>query len=263
MTLTLVDTHCHLDSPRFDEDREQVLERAFGAGVGVIVVPGVGPQNWEPLLSLPKRESRLRVGLGVHPQLLPELPESEDGALIEQLEALLGRGGAVAVGECGLDGPSVPGASVERQVKVLREHFRLARKVQLPLLIHCFRLHPAFQEVLREETPLPEAGVLLHSYSGGAELARGYAKAGCYFSLAGPVTYPGARKPIASLEAIPRERLVMETDAPDQAPHPYRGQRSEPGYLRVIAEGMARALGVSVEEIAERTTENARALFQW
>jgi TatD DNase family protein len=258
----MIDTHCHLDAARFDPDREAVLQRAWAAGLHGILVPGVGPDNWRPLCAMSRAEPRLRVGLGIHPQLLPHLPAQQDAAHLEQLDALLGDGEAIAVGECGLDGPSIAaGAPLERQVAVLREHLRLARKHGLPVLMHCFRAHPALIELFKQE-PLPEAGVLMHSYGGGADLARFYLQRGCHFSFAGPVTWAEARKPLDSLRAIPLERLMVETDAPDQAPAPHRGQRSEPGYLPRILEGMARVRGLPVDELAQRTTENARRFFR-
>jgi TatD DNase family protein len=258
----LVDTHCHLDAPRFEGELAPVLERAWAAGVSGVVVPGVEPAQWLPLLELPKGDPRLAVGLGIHPQALPSLPEDLDGAHLELLDQLLSRGKAIAVGECGLDGPSVPGASMERQLKVLRGHFELARKHRLPLLVHVYKAHPAMVELLAHE-PIPEAGLLLHSYSGGPDLARIYAAKGCHFSFAGPVSWPEARKPLAGLKAVPVDRLMLETDAPDQAPWPHRGKRSEPGYLPLIARAVAAALGEDEEGLARRTTETARRFFKY
>ncbi|MHB8878772.1 MAG: TatD family hydrolase, partial [Myxococcaceae bacterium] len=163
----MIDTHCHLDSPRFATDRAEVQERAWAAGLTGLVVPATGPGGWDGLLELPRSDPRLKVGLGIHPQLLPELPPSQDGAHLARLDALLSRGGAVAVGECGLDGASAALAPLPRQVLVLRAHFALARKHRLPLLVHCLRAHPALLALLEEE-PVPQAGLLLHSYSGGA-----------------------------------------------------------------------------------------------
>ncbi len=256
----MIDTHCHLDATRFNVDRAQVLERAWAAGVTGILVPAVGPTDWEALLAVPREEPRVQVGLGIHPQLLPHLPASEDDAQLERLDALLTAGGAIAVGECGLDDGSLPGAPLERQLLVVRRHLALARKHQLPVLMHCLKAHPAMMQLLEEEV-WPEAGLVMHSYSGGAELARFYIKKGCHFSFAGPVTYAQARKPLDALRAIPIERLMVETDSPDQAPHPHRGSRSEPGYLPLIVDAIARALGRSPEEISRQTTANVRALF--
>jgi len=271
----VIDTHCHLDSERFEPDRDEVLARAFAAGVRGLVVPAVGPDRWERLLEWPRRDPRIQVGLGVHPQLLPELPESEDERHLARLEALLERGGAIAVGECGLDGPSshpaptaaaghgAPGghgAPMERQVPVLERHLELARRFRLPVLLHCLRAHKELIALLKR-VPFPEAGVVMHSYSGGADQVRFYANRGCHFSFAGPVTFEDARRPLDAARAVPMDRLLLETDAPDQAPHPHRGGRSEPGYLPLICAALARARGVAVEALAEVTTRNALALF--
>jgi TatD DNase family protein len=166
----------------------------------------------------------------------------------------------VAVGECGLDGASVAaGASLERQVRVLGAHLALARKYRLPAVLHCLKLHDPLLALLREE-PLP-AGGALHSYSGGAEQVRAYLALGLHFSFAGPVTYEGARRPIAAVQAVPPDRLLLETDAPDQTPRPHRG-RNEPAFLPEIAAAVALATGRTVAEVDALTTGNARALFR-
>ena len=244
--------------PRFDADRTEVLSRAWAAGVTGMVVPAIGPTAWEALLGWPVRDPRVQVGLGIHPQLLPSLREDQDEKHLVLLDSLLMRGGAIAVGECGLDGPSEAGAPMARQLRVLHEHFELARRHKLPLLVHCYRAHPHLQRYLKEH-PVPEAGLLMHSYSGSADLTAFYVKAGCHFSFAGPVSFPEARRPLEALKKIPLERLMGETDAPDQAPHPHRGERSEPSYLPFILDSMATYLGV---ELRERTAENARRFFR-
>ncbi|MCC6334049.1 MAG: TatD family hydrolase [Myxococcales bacterium] len=256
----MIDTHCHLDVPRFDGDRDAVLARAWAAGVEALVVPAIGPERWEALLEWPAREARVQVGLGIHPQLLPDLPVADDDKHLARLDELLGRGGAIAVGECGLDGPSEAGAPIERQLAVLHAHVELARKHRLPLLLHCYRAHPHLQRYLKREG-IPAAGLLLHSYSGSAELSPFYAQAGCHFSFAGPVSFTEARRPLEALRAVPEDRLMAETDAPDQAPHPHRGERSEPAYLPLIVEAMAAARGVSAQAMRALTGANARRFF--
>ena len=237
-----------------------MLGRAWAAGVEGILVPAIGPDAWETLLALPRSDRRVQVGLGIHPQLLPELPEEGDGPALERLDALLAGGGAVAVGECGLDGPSASGAPMERQVRVLEGHAWLARKHGLPLLLHCQRAHPALEEWLAR-TQLPEAGVVLHSYSGGPARVAAYVARGCHLSFAGPVSWPEARKPIEALRLTPRDRLLVETDAPDQAPAPHRGGRNEPAFVVRVVEAAAAALGDSVEATGALLAENARRLF--
>ncbi len=260
----MIDTHCHIDSPRIEGDREEALARARAAGVTDLVVPSVGPSTWEPLRAWAAGRPGIHVALGIHPQLLPELDPARDEEHLALLERLLARGGAVAIGECGLDGgaaASSPGAPMERQLAVLRRHFELARRFRLPLLLHCLRAHEPLLSLLAQEAPLPAGGVL-HSYSGSAEQVRDYLRFdGLRFAFAGPVTYERARKPVLAARAVPRERLLLETDAPDQTPRPHQGSRCEPAHLVEVARGVAAALGCPVEEVAALTERNARTLF--
>lgn len=256
----MIDTHCHLDRPEFDADREEVLRRAREAGVTDVVVPAVGPAGWDALRELARERPGVHFGLGIHPQLLPELAPADDLRRLEALEAALGRGGAVAVGECGLDAASaLAGAPMPRQVAVLRGPLRLARRLALPVMLHCLRAHEPLLALLAEE-PLP-AGAVLHSFSGSADHVKSYLRSGLHFSFAGPVTYEGARRPIAALNAVPPERLLLETDAPDQTPRPHRG-RNEPAFLPEIAAAIARATGRTVADVDALTSANARALFR-
>jgi TatD DNase family protein len=203
--------------------------------------------------------------LGIHPQLLPELDPRGDDRRLADLDAALARGGAVGVGECGLDGPGAePGAgpfpaAMARQLAVLEGHLALARKHSLPVLLHCLRAHPALLPLLEAER-LPRGG-LLHSYSGSAADVARYAAAGMAFSFAGPVTYERARRPLEAARAVPRDRLLLETDAPDQTPRPHRG-RNEPAHLAAVAAAVAAALGIDVATLDALTTANARALFR-
>lgn len=255
----MIDTHCHLDKPEFDADREDVVRRARAAGVTDLVVPAIGPDGWEALSAWAARTAGIHFGLGVHPQLLPELDPAGDDRRLEALEATLRRGGAVGIGECGLDAPSAAGAPMERQVAVLRGHLRLARRLELPVMLHCLKAHDALLALLAEES-LPAGGVL-HSFSGSAEQVRAYARFGLHFAFAGPVTYERARKPLDAARAVPRDKLLLETDAPDQTPRPLRG-RNEPAHLARVAAGVAGAIGATVEEVDALTSANARALFR-
>jgi TatD DNase family protein len=256
----VIDTHCHLDDPAFDADRDEVLRRARAAGVTDVLVPAVGPDRWDALAAWAAATPRVHFGLGIHPQLLPDLDPAGDDARLDTLEAALRRGGAVAVGECGLDAPSVAaGASMERQVAVLRGQLRLARRFDLPVVLHCLRAHDALLALLAGE-PLPAGGVL-HSFSGSADQARAYGRFGLHFAFAGPVTYERARKPLDAARAVARDRLLLETDAPDQTPRPRRG-RNEPAHLPLVAAALAAAVAASVEEVDALTSANARALFR-
>ena len=184
----MIDTHCHLDGPAFDADREAVLARARAVGVTDVVVPAVDPDGWGRLLAVCAGHPGLHAALGIHPQALPGLDPADDDRHLADLESLLGRGGAVAVGECGLDGPSAgAGAPLDRQRSVLRGHLHIARRLGLPVLLHTLRAHDAMREEL-ERDGIPSGGVL-HSFSGSAEQVPPFAALGLHFSFAGPVTY--------------------------------------------------------------------------
>ncbi|HET8734740.1 MAG TPA: TatD family hydrolase [Anaeromyxobacteraceae bacterium] len=258
----MIDTHCHLDAVLFDDDRARVLARARAAGVTDLVVPGVEPDGWDRLLELCRQDPGLHPAVGIHPQALPGLDPADDDRHLADLEALLGRGGgAVAVGECGLDGPMEgAGAPMDRQRAVLRGHLDVARRRGLPVILHCLRAHDALREEL-ERDGIPFGGVL-HSYSGSAEQVVAYARLGLHFSFAGPVTWPAARRPLSAVKAVPLGRLLVETDAPDQTPHPHRGERNEPARLPLVLGAVAAALGRPLDAVERATTASARALFR-
>ena len=262
----VIDTHCHLDAPPFDADRAAVLARARAAGVTDVVIPAIGPARWAALRELVARTPGLHAGLGIHPQLLPEVDAREDDRMLADLDAALGAGAGppgarvVCVGECGLDGGSVAlGAPMDRQVRVLEGQLALARKYRLPVSLHMLRAADPLLEVLsRDGVP---AGGALHSFSGSAEQVLPFARLGLHFAFAGPVTYERARRPLLAARAVPPERLLLETDAPDQTPRPHRG-RCEPGFLAEVRDALAAALGATAAEVDALTTGNARRLFR-
>jgi TatD DNase family protein len=254
----VIDTHCHLDLAAFDADRDDVLARAAAAGVTGVVVPAIRPRTWQPLRELAARQPMLRIALGIHPQVVPELERGEvSNDFADTLARAIEDSGAVAVGETGLDGET---GDRKLQELLFRAHIRAARAIKRPLIIHVLRAHDAAPRILREERA-QEVGGVMHSYSGGAHLVPVYRALGLHFSFAGPVTYPNARKPIAAAAAVPAELLLAETDAPDQAPAIHRGKRSEPAFVADVIAGLAAARGASARDIAELTATNARRLF--
>jgi TatD DNase family protein len=260
--LPVIDTHCHLDIAAFDADRDAVLARAAAAGVTGVVIPAVRPRTWQALRELAARHAgsgvALRIALGIHPQVVPALEPDEAGDdFADVLARAIEDSGAVAVGECGLDGGI---GDRERQEQLFRAHVRAARAVKRPLIIHVLRAHDAAPRILKEEGA-GEVGGVMHSYSGGEHMVPIYRALNLAFSFAGPVTYPNARKPLAAARAIPDDLLLAETDAPDQAPAAHRGSRSEPAFVADVIAALAAARGVSAQQIAELTTANARRLF--
>jgi TatD DNase family protein len=262
----MIDTHCHLDVSRFDEDRGAVIARARAAGVIGMLIPAIRPATWDALVRLGAEHATagVRLALGLHPQIVAELPDDElargaADALASAIAAVNAAhpGLVVAVGECGLDGGT---PDPERQEAAFRAQLRAARALRLPAIIHVLRAHDRAPAILREER-VAEHGGVLHSYSGGADLVPIYRALGLTFSFAGPVSYPGARRVLAACRAVPDELLLAETDAPDQAPVPHRGRRSEPAFVADVIAGLAAARGRAPAELAALTTENARRVF--
>lgn len=251
----MIDSHCHLDLAAFDRDREDVLARAAAAGVEGILVPAIRPATWDAVRAL--AGGLVRIALGIHPQIVPELDPSERALTPEALAQAARDAGALAIGECGLDGAT---GERELQEDLLRRHVRAARLAQLPLVVHVLRAHDLAPRVLREERA-HEVGGVMHSYSGGAELVPIYRDLGFAFSFAGPVTYDNARRPLEAVRAVPADLLLVETDAPDQAPAKHRGGRSEPAFVAEIVAAIAAATGR--DDIATVTTANARRLLRW
>lgn len=267
-----IDTHAHIDTPRFGDDpaRREAALRARDAGIAAIVIPGIEPSTWSALLSSSARLREQDIGvcfhtaLGVHPQALPDLDPSRDEEAITTLEQHLAAPppDLVAIGECGLDfGPlgEGAGASRARQVAVLEAHLKLSRRTGLPLLLHCLHAHAVLLERLAA-APTPAA--ILHAWSGSAELVGRFCELGHYVSFAGSITLPGARRPPAAARAVPRDRLLLETDSPDQTPHARRPARNEPAFLPDIAAAVAAARGEPLAAIAAQTTSNARRVLR-
>lgn len=262
----MIDSHCHLDSHAFAADREAVLARARAGGVTAIVVPAVDSRSWSAVLALAHTVAapRCHAALGLHPVSLLDAAAGADDDNLQQLCALARTTDIVAIGECGLDvAIDLARAPLARQESVLRGQLALAHELNLPVILHA-RGGAAYRHLaaVLGETGLPEAGKMLHSYGGGAELLRELDTKRLYFGFAGPATYPEARRVRASIQAVARERLLAETDAPDQTPVPHRPGRSEPAYLDAIVAGLAVACDEAVATMRTVTADNARRLFR-
>lgn len=218
-----------------------------------IVVPAIRPRTWPALVALGRAHAELRIALGIHPQIVPDL-DPDEVLDADAIARAVTEAGACAIGECGLDGAT---GARELQEQLLRAHIRAARAIGKPLVIHVLRAHDTAPKILREERA-GDVGGVMHSYSGGADLVPIYRDLGMSFSFAGPVTYPNARKPLEAARVVPDELLMAETDAPDQSP---RGGRSEPAYVTDVIAALATARGTTVEAMAALTTTNARRVF--
>ncbi|WP_199623842.1 TatD family hydrolase [Paenibacillus alkalitolerans] len=253
----LTDSHTHLDNKAFNQDREDILARAKEAGVGRIVNVGFNRETIPTTLRLAERYDFIDAVIGWHPQdAIHMTPEDLDW--IEQLARTHGK--VVALGEMGLD-YYWDTSPKEVQHRVFREQIRLARKLQMPVVIHNRDAHADVVAILKEEKAYDVGGVM-HCYSGSWEVAKECLDMNFYISFGGPVTFKNAKQPKEVLARVPLDRLLIETDAPYLTPHPYRGKRNETAFVKLVAEAAAEIKGLSPEEISLVTTENAQALFR-
>jgi TatD DNase family protein len=257
------DTHCHLQEL---DDVDAAIARAHAAGVGRMLLAGVAPEHWDRDDALAARHASLLVSYGLHPQLVPSLDDAACDRIVAGLDERLAARDprVVAVGEIGLDGVGERREAMARQERVFRAQLAIARKHRLPVALHVLREHPRALAVLRDELrgePLPSGGVL-HSCSASPELVREYVALGFYISFSGSITWhDGANKAARAAALVPRDRLVVETDAPDQTPEPQRPGRNEPAFLVAIVQSIAHLWGVDFADAARITDDNARRLF--
>lgn len=251
----LFDTHVHLNARQFEEDLEEVIDRAKAAGVEKMVVVGFDHPTIERAIELVERYDFLYASVGWHPVDAIDFTD-EDLLLLEELSS---HQKVVALGEMGLD-YHWDKSPKDIQKEVFRKQIRLAKKVRLPIIIHNREATGDIVEILKEENAA-EVGGIMHCFSGSAETALECVKMNFYISLGGPVTFKNAKKPKEVAKAVPLDKLLIETDCPYLAPHPYRGKRNEPAYVKLVAEQIAELKGVSFEEVAKKTTENAKKLF--
>lgn len=251
----LIDSHTHLDAEQFDEDREQVIERALAAGVTKIINIGFNRETIPTTLALADQYDCIYAAIGWHPVDAIDM-QPEDLAWIEELSR---HEKVVAIGEIGLD-YHWDKSPKDVQHRVFREQIRLARKLGMPIMIHNRDAHQDIVQILREENAA-EVGGIMHCFSGSWETAKLCLDMNFYISFGGPVTFKNAKQPKEVLAKVPLDRLLVETDAPYLTPHPYRGKRNESAYVRLVAEAAAEIRGMSLDELAQVTSANAARLL--
>lgn len=253
-SLLLIDSHCHLADAAFDPDREAVLARAREAGVSAVVVVAEGLASSDAVRRLCVERSGLLATAGVHPHRATEF----DAAAAARLEALLAGPGVVAVGETGLD-YHYDNSPRERQREAFSWHLAAAARTGKPAVVHA---READEDAARliAEAPRGLTGVL-HCFSAGPSLLAAGLKRGFCVSFTGMVTFRGWDARWA-VEAVPDDRLLVESDAPFLAPVPHRGRRNEPAWIAATVGRLAELRGTTPERIAELTTANARRLFR-
>ena len=250
----LFDTHAHMDDRRFDSDREEVLESLKEKGVGLVMNPGCSLESSRNAIALAERYDFVYAAVGSHPDVADEVNEQ----VLEEYRKLCKLHPKVkAIGEIGIDYhyEDIPR---DLQLRAFRMQMELAREVKLPVIIHEREAHEDGMAVVRE---FPDVTGVFHCYSGSAEMAKVLVDKGWYIGFTGVITFKNARKAIETIEAIPLERIVLETDCPYMAPEPFRGKRNDPGYLFRMAEKLAEIKGISVEEAQAATMENGKRLY--
>ncbi|PLR80267.1 hydrolase TatD [Bacillus canaveralius] len=251
----LFDTHAHLNAEQFNEDLPEVINRALEAGVTNIVVVGFDKPTITKAIELAETYEFIHASVGWHPVDAIDMT-AED---LQWLEELAAHPKVVALGEMGLD-YHWDKSPKEIQKEVFRKQIRLAKKVKLPIVIHNRDATADTVQILKEEGA-EEIGGIMHSFSGSVEIAKQCLDMNFYISLGGPVTFKNAKTPKEVAAAIPLDRLLIETDCPYLTPHPFRGKRNEPGYVKLVAEQIAEIKGLSLPEFAEAATANAKKIF--
>jgi TatD DNase family protein len=257
-----IDSHCHVTADRFEEDRAEVLERAFSCGVDTLISigSGYGISGNADAVALAESDPRIFAAVGVHPHEAADLSDASR----TEIRRWLGHSRVVALGECGLDYHYM-NAPREIQRSVFAEQIGWARELDLPVSIHVRGDEPNAYDELLEIWLAEGAGGLegvLHCYTGTAEFAKRAIDHGFRVSFSGIVTFKGSAELREVARSVPLDRLMVETDAPFLAPQGHRGKRNEPAWVSVVGETLAELHGVSLEEVAEITARNTRQLFR-
>ncbi|MBR3502353.1 MAG: TatD family hydrolase [Alphaproteobacteria bacterium] len=253
-----VDSHCHIISEEFDEDREECLKRAQEAGVQVILDAsgGVGGEKLKKNALVCSTHKNVFATVGVHPEEAEEYLDIKAEKIIELSDEKY----VVGIGECGLDYHYNPN-SKDTQLKVFVEHIHAAQKTKLPLIIHSREADDDMIKILAQEYEKEPFRGELHCFSSSRKLAEFALNIGFYVSASGIITFKKSVELREIFADVPMEKLLIETDAPYLAPEPYRGKRNEPAYVVKTAEKLAEIKGISLEQIAKITTENFHKLF--
>lgn len=257
------DSHCHLNFPDFDSDRDQVLRQCYSIGVEDLCIPATRFIEWESLLhtlsSQTHRQPQLHIALGLHPCFLndhqPEHLEDLDRLLTSQKHQI------AAIGEAGLDfyDKQVTEEQRQSQLYFFTEQVKLACKHELPLIIHARKSHDQILKILRQLQPTK--GGIIHAFSGSEQQAHQYIELNFRLGFGGGITYPRARKTRQLATSLPLESIVLETDAPDMPLQGLQGQRNSPEQIPVVAECLASLRSESLQYIATVTTANCKKLF--
>jgi TatD DNase family protein len=253
----LIDSHAHIQGTEFAADLTQVIERAHTAGVEeIVVVGGAGElSSNEAAVAVAKSFPGLFATVGMHPHDAKDVSEDD----LMRLKSLTADTKVVAVGETGLDF-YYEHSPRDLQKKIFARFIRMARETGLPLIVHDRDAHDEIAELLRSEGEGRLRGVI-HCFTGDYQAAKSFLDLGFYLSFSGIVTFKNAEPLRDVARKVPLDRILVETDSPYLAPMPHRGRRNEPAFVREVAETVAAVKNLSLSDVAEATSRNARELF--
>jgi TatD DNase family protein len=251
----LIDTHAHLDHERFKDDVDQVMERAKLAQVQSIITVGADLASSRQAVGFAKRYPKVIATVGVHPHDADSVSES----VLNEIAILAQDEGVVAIGEIGLDYHyDFSPRDVQRRVFAIQ--ISLARKLELPIVVHVREAYQDVMSILKSEHA-EDVGGIIHCFSGDREVVKDCLDMGFYISVGGILTFANSQELREIVRGLPMDRILLETDAPYLTPVPYRGKRNEPAYIVHVAEALANLKGITFNEVAETTTLNACKLF--
>ncbi len=252
----LIDTHSHIDLDNFKDHFDEILKNAQEYGVGKVIIPGTAPSGFDRIVELCEKYENLFGAVGIHPEDLNSYSDEAENRIKE----LLTHPKIVAVGEIGLD-YYWDKSQIERQKEIFERQIEIAKQAKKPILVHDRDAHADSFEILKK-TNAKETGVVMHCFSGSPEFALECVKEGFYIALGGVVTFKNAKKVKEVAKVVPLDKLLLETDAPYMAPTPFRGKENQPAYVKFVAQEIAELRGISFEEVAQATTENAQRLLK-
>ena len=247
------DSHAHVDDRRFDDDRAEIFETLKEHGVGLIMNIGCDLKSSEASIALAEQYPFVYAAVGSH----PDDADHVDGKLLDRYRTLAAHEKVRAIGEIGLDYhyEDVPRA---QQIIAFEEQLDLAEALDLPVIVH---MREATEDAMQIISRHPKARGVFHCFSGSVELAKWLVARGWYVGFTGVVTFKNARRALEVVQAIPIERILIETDCPYMAPEPHRGRRNDSRFVPLVAAKIAEIKGIPPEEAGRITAENAKTLF--
>lgn len=248
-----IDSHAHYDDESFDEDRDTLLEELYTKGVDKIITVGCRIEQCEAAIKLSEKHNHVYAAVGIHPEDIDSAPAD----YLDRIKEWVKLPKVVAVGEIGLD-YHYEGYNREKQIEIFETQVKLAKELDMPVIIHSRDATADTMEIVRKYAPLK--GVM-HCFSGSAETAKQVLACGMYLSFTGVLTFKSARKSVDALAVIPMDRLLLETDCPYMAPEPYRGKRCDSSMIVKVIDRIAELKNITPERVAEMTYKNTLELF--